>query len=280
MTHRSPDITLLINALFETSGYDFSEYSEKSFKRRVDKIVEDHNISIQVLVDKIRKSKSFSEQIVKEITVNTTEIFRDTKTWQTLKHQVLKKYKDKETIDIWHIGCSTGQEIYSLLILLNEIGIMDKARIVATDLNTDVIEVAKKGVYKFREIDEFIENYDAVMMSNPDENEDHVNVAYQKYININRRKNLIKVKPLLLNKVEYFKHDIIQDGNIFDRQFDFIFCRNVLIYFKHKLQNRLFEFFYDNIKVGGALVIGRHEGMLGQISGKFKKIDSIYLKNT
>jgi len=280
MTHRSPEIKLLIDTLNEISGYDFSEYSEKSFKRRIDKIVEDHNISIEALIEKIRKSETYSEQIVKEITVNTTEIFRDTQTWQTLKHKILKKYKDKETIDIWHVGCSTGQEIYSLLILLNEMGIMDKARIVATDLNTDVIEVAQKGIYKFREIDEFIENYDAVMMSNPEAYADHIDIAYQKYININRRKNLIKIKPILLNKVEYFKHDIVQDGNIFNREFDFIFCRNVLIYFKHKLQNRLFEFFYDNIKDDGALVIGRHEGMLGQISGKFKKIDSIYLKKT
>lgn len=278
MSHRSPEIKLFIDTLHETSGYDFNEYSEKSFKRRIDKIVEDYNISLEALTDKIRNNKSFSEQIVKEITVNTTEIFRDAQTWITLKNKILKKYKDKETIDIWHVGCSTGQEIYSLLILLNEMGIMDKARIVATDLNTNVIDVAKKGIYKFREIDEFIENYNAVMMSNPEGLDDHIDVAYSKYIDISRRKNLIKIKQVLLNKVTYFQHDIVQDGNIFDREFDFIFCRNVLIYFKHNLQNRLFEFFYDNIKDGGALVIGRHEGMLGQISGKFKKIDSIYLK--
>jgi len=84
----------------------------------------------------------------------------------------------------------------------------------------------------------------------------------------------------LLNKAEYYKHNIIQDGNIFGRKFDLIFCRNVLIYFNHKLQNQLFEFFYENINEGGALIIGRHEGMLGQISGKFKKIESVYLKKS
>ncbi|RLD80336.1 MAG: protein-glutamate O-methyltransferase CheR [Bacteroidetes bacterium] len=274
----SSEMKNLIDAICEVSTYDFSDYSEKSFKRRVEKVIEDHRINIGDLIVKIKNSESFLEEIVKEITVNTTEIFRDTKTWQTLKNDILRKYKDKESIDIWHVGCSTGQEVYSILILLNEIGMMDKARIIATDLNTDVIDVAKKGLYKFREIDEFIENYDSVMMTNPNGNPNHIDVPYQKYININRRKNIIKIKPLLLNKAEYYKHDIIQDGNIFGRKFDFIFCRNVLIYFNHQLQNKLFEFFYENINDDGALIIGRHEGMLGQISGKFKKIESIYLK--
>ncbi len=276
----SSEIKNLIDAIGKASTYDFSDYSEKSFKRRVEKVIEDHRINIGDLIVKIKNNESFLEEIVKEITVNTTEIFRDKKTWQTLKSDILKKYKDKESIDIWHVGCSTGQEVYSILILLNEIGMMDKARIIATDLNTDVIDVAKKGLYKFREIDEFIENYDSVMMTNPNGNPNHIDVPYQKYININRRKNIIKIKPLLLNKAEYYKHDIIQDGNIFGRKFDFIFCRNVLIYFNHQLQNKLFEFFYENINDDGALIIGRPEGMLGQISGKFKKIESIYLKNT
>ena len=276
----SSGIKNLIDAIGEASTYDFSDYSEKSFKRRVEKVIEDHRINIGDLIVKIKNSEPFLEEIVKEITVNTTEVFRDTKTWQTLKNDTLKKYKDKESINIWHVGCSTGQEVYSILILLNEIGMMDKARIIATDLNTDVIDVAKKGLYKFREIDEFIENYDSVMMTNPNSNPNHIDIPYQKYININRRKNIIKIKPLLLNKAEYYKHNIIQDGNIFGRKFDLIFCRNVLIYFNHKLQNRLFEFFHEHINDDGALVIGRHESMLGQISGKFKKNESIYLKKS
>ncbi|MEN8119797.1 MAG: CheR family methyltransferase [Bacteroidota bacterium] len=276
----SSEIRNLIDAIGEASTYNFSDYSEKSFKRRVDKVLEDHRINIDDLIVKIRNNESFLEKIVKEITVNTTEIFRDTKTWQTLKYDILKKYQDKETIDIWHVGCSTGQEVYSVLILLNEIGMIDKARVIATDLNTDVIDVAKKGVYRFREIDEFIENYDSVMRTNPNGDSNHIDIPYQKYIDINRRKNIIKIKPLLLNKTEFYKHDIVQDGNIFERKFDLVFCRNVLIYFNHQLQNKLFEFFHENINDDGALIIGRHEGMLGQISGKFNKIESIYLKKT
>ena len=277
MTLNISEINNLIDVISKVSTYDFSDYSEKSFRRRIEKVLDDHNMSITSLTEKLSSNPKFLENIIKEITVNTTEIFRDTKTWQILKDKVLKKYKDKEIINIWHVGSSTGQEVYSLIILLNELDLLDKARIIATDLNSDVIEVAKTGVYKFREIDEFIESYDAVMMSN-DDDDNYKNVPYQQYVNINRRKNLIKLKPELLNKAEFYTHDIVQDGNIFDIKFDLIFCRNVLIYFNHKLQNKIIEFFYENISNGGALIIGRHEGMLGQISNKFKKTGSVYLK--
>ncbi len=278
MAIKNADIKEFIDVIKETSSYDFSEYSEKSFARRLEKIIEDRNMSLEDIILKMRKKSDFLEEIVKDITVNTTEIFRDTKTWEIFKRDILLKYADKDIIDIWHVGCSTGQEVYSVLILLNEMGLMDKARIVATDLNADVLEIARKGYYRFREIDEFIENYDSVMMSNPKEDSTFKNIPYQKYISINRRKNLIKIKPFLLNKTEFIKHDVVTEGNIFERKFDLIFCRNVLIYFKHQLQNKLFEFFHENLNKGGALIIGRHEGILGNISGKFKKIESIYLK--
>ncbi len=272
------EIKEFIDVIKEISDYDFSGYSEKSFARRIDKIIEDRGMGLKEIIQKMKKKSDFLEEIVKDITVNTTEIFRDTKTWEIFKRDILPKFTDKELIDIWHVGCSTGQEVYSVLILLNEMGLMDKARIVATDLNSDVLDVARKGQYRFREIDEFIESYDSVMMSNPKEDNTFKNIPYQKYISINRRKNLIKIKPLLLNKAEFLKHDVVTEGNIFERKFDLIFCRNVLIYFKHELQNKLFEFFHENLNPGGALIIGRHEGILGNISGKFKKIESIYLK--
>jgi chemotaxis protein methyltransferase CheR len=269
----------LIEAIKEHSDYHFEQYSEKSFQRRVEKILGDYKLSIDSLVKNIADKKEFLEKVVKDITVNTTEIFRDTATWQILKYKTLAKYKDKPRIDIWHIGCSTGQEVYSTLILLNEMDLFSKTEVFATDLNTDVLEVAEKGIYKFREIDEFIENYDQVMRNNPFADQTHIDIPYQKYFDINKKKNLIKIKPPLLNKPVFLKHDVVTQGNIFDRKFDIIFCRNVLIYFNHELQDRLFSFFYDNLEPDGALIIGRHEGMLGEIASKFKKEESIYTKH-
>ncbi|MDF1547319.1 MAG: hypothetical protein P1P88_05825 [Bacteroidales bacterium] len=278
MKVHEPDIAVLIEVIQQNSDYDFQQYSEKSFQRRIEKVLDDHKLSIHQLIEKITANNDFMERLVKDITVNTTEIFRDTKTWHILKYKILKNFIEKEKINIWHIGCSTGQEVYSTLILLNEMGLFSKTEVFATDLNQDVLEVAEKGLYKFREIDEFIDSYDLVMKHSEEENIDYAGIPYQKYFVINRRKNLIKIKPPLLNKPTFLKHDIVKQGNIFERKFDLIFCRNVLIYFNHDLQNKLFEFFYDNLNDDGVLIIGRHEGMLGEIASKFKKEESIYKK--
>ena len=268
----------LIEAIGENSSYDFNQYSEKSFQRRVEKILSDYKLGIDELVTKLHQDPPFLEEVVKNITVNTTEVFRDPVTWQILKSKVLKKFQDKPIIEIWNIGCSTGQEVYSTLILLNEANLFSKSEVFATDLNADVLSIAEKGIYKFREIDEFIDNYDKVMCNNPFNDPTHVDVPSDKYFIVNRKKNLIVIKPPLLNKPKFLKHDIVKQGNTFDRKFDIIFCRNVLIYFNHDLQNRLFEFFYDNLNEDGVLILGRHEGMLGEIASKFKKDESIYTK--
>lgn len=273
-----PEIKDLISIFDEYSEYDFSQYSEKSFNRRIEKVLGDNKITIDELKKKLKEDPLFLEQVVKDITVNTTEIFRDTTTWHLLKNKTLKKYQEKGSLDIWHIGCSTGQEVYSLLILLNEMELMDKAEVFATDLNEDVLKIAEKGIYRFREIDEFIESYNLVMGSSQQNGELHEGVPYQKYFIINRRKNLIKIKPPLINKPIFLKHDIVTQGNIFERKFDLIFCRNVLIYFNHELQNKLFHTFHDYLNNDGSLVIGRHEGMLGEIATKYKKEESVYKK--
>src|ERR1035437_4048545 len=144
------DVHLFINAVKAQSEYDFSDYSDKSLKRRIEKILSDNKISLPDLIKEIKKDPEYVDKIVKEITVNTTELFRDVSTWQTLKHRILPKMKDNETINIWHSGCSTGQEVYSMLIILAELNLLEKARIYATDINVDAIDVAKKGIYKFR----------------------------------------------------------------------------------------------------------------------------------
>ncbi|MFN8255284.1 MAG: CheR family methyltransferase [Bacteroidales bacterium] len=272
------DSERLIEAISSNSSYNFDQYSEKSFHRRVEKILSDHKLSMDQIIEKLSRDSEFLEEIVKDITVNTTEIFRDTSTWLILKEKILYKFADKQVIDIWHIGCSTGQEVYSTLILLNELNLFAKSEIIATDLNEDVLKIAEEGIYKFREINEFIENYEKVMHCNLSEIKHESGVHYDKYFVVNPKKNLITIKPLLLNKAVYRKHDIVNQGNIFNKKFDIIFCRNVLIYFNHELQNRLFEFFYDNLNTDGVLVIGRHEGMLGDIAYKFIKEESVYIK--
>lgn len=272
------DILLFKEALKNVSSYDFSDYSEKSFGRRIEKLLSDYQTDLFSLMKRITNDATFMEQIVKEITVNTTELFRDPSIWQILRQIIIKKYKDLDEIRIWHAGCSTGQELYSMLILLYELDLFDKAVIYGTDLNVDVLEIAKEGKYKYRDISEYIENYNQVIEYDsftPDIKKD---VPYTKYLDINKTKDTVKIKPFLLKKPQFFKHDLVTQGNIFNTKFHIIMCRNVLIYFNHSLQNRLFEFFYNNLEEDGSLVIGRHEGILGSIAAKFKKKETIYIK--
>ncbi|NJK94434.1 MAG: hypothetical protein HC905_05415 [Bacteroidales bacterium] len=110
------------------------------------KVLVDNKLDLIGLLAQLKNNPVFLEQIVKEITVNTTELFRDPNIWQILKYNLLPKLKNQQSINIWHAGCSTGQEVYSMLMLLHELDLFDKAKVYGTDINSDVLQVAKKGI--------------------------------------------------------------------------------------------------------------------------------------
>lgn len=278
MSVTKEEIMLLADTLKRVSGYDFTDYSEKSFQRRIEKVMSDYKLDVAGLMFRIRQDGDFVERIVKDITVNTTELFRDTKVWQMIKYRILPRYAEQSVINIWHAGCSTGQEVYSMLILLNESGLFEKANVFATDINTDVLDVAKKGEYKYRFNMDYLDNYDKVINENPYNYEESLNVSYSKYMDIDKERDTIKMKPILTSKPLFRKQDLVTDGNIFYTKFDIILCRNVLIYFNHNLQTRLFEMFHQNLFAKGTLILGLHESMLGPVAAKYKRKGLFYVK--
>src|SRR6056297_1667392 len=193
MTLSDQEVHFFVNALKNTSKYDFSEYSEKSLKRRVQKILLDNNMDVMALVNKIKTNPSFLEKMVRDITVNTTELFRDPQIWQALRYRILPKFKNNKNINIWHAGCSTGQEVYSMMILLNEMGLLDKAKIFATDLNEEALDVAKKGNYKYRFNIGYLDNFDKVIKENPYNYEEYNDVPYEKYFKIDKVSDSLKM---------------------------------------------------------------------------------------
>jgi len=272
------EVTLFINTIKSSSNYDFSDYSEKSFQRRVEKLVVDYKTDVFGLIRRLRNDSDFLEQVVKDITVNTTELFRDVKAWHNLRYRILPRLQDNNVINVWHAGCSTGQEVYSMMILLNELGLLDRAKIYATDINTDVIETAKEGEYKYRFNIGYLDAFDKVIKENPYNYEDRRDVSYEKYFDIDKAQDIIRMKPFLKDKPVFRKHDLVTGGNIFYTKFDIILCRNVLIYFNNKLQNKVFELFYKSLFDGGYLILGVHESMLGPMTTKFEKKGSNYRK--
>ncbi|MBI4647932.1 MAG: protein-glutamate O-methyltransferase CheR [Bacteroidia bacterium] len=272
------EIQLFIETVKGCSEYNFSDYSVKSLSRRLEKVLIDNKTTMANLVTKIRNNKDFLEKTVRDITVNTTELFRDPKAWHAIKYGILPQFKDYNTVNIWHAGCSTGQEVYSMLILLYEMDFFHKANVFASDINIQVLEEAKKGVYKYRFNIEYLDNFDKVIKENPYNPDEHTDVPYSKYFDINKVNDIIKMKQFLVAKPVFKKHDLVKPENVFYTKFDLIVCRNVLIYFNFDLQNRIFDFFHDNLFDSGFLLLGMHESMLGPITAKYDKRGLIYRK--
>jgi len=270
------DLQSFIELVKSLSDYDFSNYSDKSLKRRLSKVLMDSKLTVPLLLEKIGNNQNFLEEIVKSITVNTTELFRDPPIWNTLRQEILPLYKDKSEILIWHAGCSTGQEVYSMLILLSEMDLFEKSKVYATDINSDVLTHASEGIYKYKFNINYLDNFDKVIRQN--KNGELIDVPYSKYFSIDKTRDLIKMQQFLLEKPVYKKQDLVSDPNPFPVAYDIIICRNVVIYFNYELQNKVFRLFHDVMKPGGSLLLGVHETILGPMSSFFIKKSQVYYK--
>ncbi len=270
------DLRKFIDTVKSLSEYDFSDYSDKSLKRRVAKILLDTKLTIPSLLINISSNKDFLEEIVKNITVNTTELFRDPPIWNTLRHEILPAFKNRSEILVWHAGCSTGQEVYSMLILLYEMDLFQKSKVYATDINSDVLTYASGGIYKYNFNVNYLDNFDKVIRQ--DINGGLLDVPYSKYFSIEKARDQIRMHQFLLEKPVYKKQDLVSDPNPFPVTYDIIICRNVVIYFNYELQNKVFKLFYDGLKPGGSLLLGAHETILGPVSTFFIKKNQVYYK--
>jgi len=273
------DYYLFIYTLKNYSKYDFSLYSEKSMKRRLMKVLADNQLNIHGLISKLKNDPAFVERIVNDITVNTTELFRDPQVWHTLRFSVLPQFKNNSVINIWHAGCSTGQEVYSLMILLSELDLLEKSKIYATDINSDVLNAAQKGEYRYRFNLAYLDNFDKVIKENPHNYEEYNDVPYENYFQIDKGSDTIRMNQALRDKPNFKKHDLVREDNTHYVKFDLILCRNVIIYFSYELQCRVFELFHQNLYETGSLVLGLHESILGTYSVKFQKKGHVYAKN-
>lgn len=272
------DIFRLQDAIKKVSSYDFSNYSYNSFFRRIEKILDDDKISIDTLINNLTKDYNYLERVVRNITVNTTEIFRDPDTWSFIRQAIEDRYAKKGSINIWHAGCSAGQEVYSMMILLNEMGLLEKATIYASDINEQVLNTAMSGRYKYHEVCEYLGNFDRALNSDTNNGGKYPQVDISKYMEVNKFKDFVQMASFLTDKPLFIKHDLVSCQNIFDLNFDMILCRNVLIYFNHTLQHRVISFFHDNLTREGCLIIGRHEGIIGPVASNFNKKDAVYFR--
>jgi chemotaxis protein methyltransferase CheR len=278
MEMEDQDIKAFVDTVKSHSDYDFSNYSDKSLKRRLSKILLDHQLSPATLLERVGNERDFLERIVKDITVNTTELFRDPYVWHLLRYDILPIFQDQPRINVWHPGCSTGQEVFSMMILLNELGLLQKSRMYATDINEDVLEVARAGTYKYRFNEGYLDNFDAVIRENPRDSSTYFDVPYSRYFSIDQTRDKIQMNRQLCEKPVYKKHNLAGGPNPFDEVYDLIVCRNVIIYFNYELQNKVFKLFLDSMKQGSCLMLGVHETILGPYASHFDKKFQAYFK--
>ncbi len=253
--------------------YDFSEYSDSSIYRRIHKIQQDHKLTLDQLTDLTRTNPGFVEKLVEEITVNTTELFRDPEVWDSLYKNVYPALRKNKVINVWHAGCSSGQEVYSNLILLNELGLLDRCRVMATDINQKVLNNARQGTYSYSFNRSYIDNFNQVL------NKDGQTVDFLKYFDVDESADMMRVKDFLLNKPQFIRHNLVSDEPAFAYKVDLLFCRNVLIYFNTSLQTKVVQTFYNQLHNGGHLVLGQHEALPGYFKAKFGKNGVAYSKS-
>lgn len=240
------ELEVLINELFEYYGYDFSGYSKASFKRRVDRLFQlDSFSSFSEFLSRVRSEPVYFKRMVEEITVNVTEMFRDPLFYKTLREEILPQLATKPFIRLWHAGCSTGEEVFSMAILLKEANLLHKSLLYATDINPIVLDMAKKGVFPLRMMKQYSENY---MASGGEKDFSHYYTANY---------GLAKFPDDLSERMVFSQHNLVSDRSF--NEFDLILCRNVLIYFDKELQEKALDLFDESLAPLGYLALGTKE---------------------
>ena len=278
MELQEKDIRLFQFALRKFSNYNFDDYSITSLRRRLTRILLEVDSNMEDLIAEMEANKETMTLIIGKLTVHTTELFRDPPVWKEIRETLLPSWKERSALNIWHPGCSTGQEVYSMLMVLKDLDMLEKSRICASDLNPKVLDTARLGRYRYHFNQSYLENFDKVMLGGEGNILPEQKTAWKRYFSIDQKQDALQMHASLCSKPVYKKLDLVQDSNLFLSKFDLIVCRNVIIYFNNDLQNRVFDLFYNNLKPGGVMILGVHESILGPASRKFKKQGSFYTR--
>lgn len=259
MTVTDQQIDLLLDDLLSQHGYDFTYYSRASLSRRINRLF---------LLDKFGDFDSFRQHLatqpgyisrfVEEVTVNVTEMFRDSDFYKELAREVIPALGTYPFVRVWLAGCSTGEEAFSVAILLYEAGLLHKTLIYATDINPGVLEKARQGIFHLSQMKQYSENYIA-----GGGREDFSSYYVANYEGV-------KFKHELRNRIVFSTHNLVSDGSF--NEFHLIVCRNVLIYFDKELQEKVFRLFDASLTQLGFLALGAKETLkFSTIVPRFKQ---------
>lgn len=263
-------LNTLLEAIKMVYGYDFTDYARASVVRRVDHFMTTNKIAgLTALSKLLLKDERAFAYFIEEFTVNVTEMFRDPAFFRSLREKGLKRLATYPFIKIWIAGCSTGEEVYSLAILLKEEGLLDRSVIYATDINQKALQAARDGVFHLNMMKKYTASYQKA--GGKGSFSDYYHAKYDSAI----------IDRSLKQNIVFSMHNLANDTSF--NEFQLIVCRNVLIYFNHALQNKAINLFHESLCPFGMLALGSKESLLfADKRGCFGEVDrreKIFIKN-
>ena len=242
------ELDLLLEAIYRRYGYDFRQYAPASLKRRLRRRMEEEELpTVTALTERVLHDPATMEQLLLDLSVSVTTMFRDPTFYVALREKVVPVLRTYPFTRIWIAGCSTGEEVYSLAILLAEEGLYDHTRIYATDINDSVIDRARKGVFPLDKMREYTQNY--LQAGGSRVFSDYYVAAYDG----------AQFARSLVDNVVFAQHNLVSDSSF--NEFNLILCRNVMIYFDKRLQDRVHRLFHESLARFGVLALGHKESI-------------------
>lgn len=237
---------LLFEGIYRYYGYDFRHYAPSSRSRRVRHFMQMEGMkTISELQSRVLHDRKCLDRFLLSLTVNVTSMFRDPSFYLTFRNLVLPTLRTYPFIRIWHAGCSTGEEVYSMAILLEEEGIYHRCRLYATDTNEKVLQTARSGIFPISAMQNYTQQYHQA--GGKKSFSEYYTAAYENAI----------FRSSLRDNIVFSQHNLVTDGSF--NEFNVIICRNVLIYFDRTLQDRVHELFYQSLCSFGILALGKQE---------------------
>lgn len=240
------DIESLLTAVYHRYGYDFREYSRAHVKRRLlQRLQLSRFESLGELQHKVLSDPACAAELLKDLSINVTEMFRDPDFYRAVREIVVPLLQTWSYLKVWHAGCSTGEEVYSMAIVLREEGLYDRVQIYATDFSEAALKRAREGIYPADSIKKYAQNYQ----------KSGARASFSDYFHA--RYDSAIMDSSLRKNIVWANHNLVTDGDFAETQM--IVCRNVLIYFNAQLQHRVHELFHGSLSNGGILCLGKKE---------------------
>jgi len=251
------EVDLLLEGIYRHYGFDFRSYAYSSLKRRLWKRIFAEGLSsISELQSRVLHDPNMMEKLLLDLSINVSAMFRDPAFYKCFREKVVPVLRTYPFIRVWHAGCSTGEEVYSMAILLEEEGLYERARIYATDINEVVLQTARNGIYPAERMQEYTQNY--LRAGGTSAFSEYYTAKYDAAI----------FSEALRRNVVYSQHNLVTDRSF--SEFNVILCRNVMIYFDRPLQERVHTLFYESLVPFGYLGLGSKESL------RFSKYEACY----